>query len=273
MWRQCLKSILNPILPLVRSDGSSGRQPKINAYCQNFGWLFEDIKRKFGEHGITPTDAPEPDADAWICIRTSESRVSPDLTRTIVQVHDLYDYDVAAYHDAALTLFTHPSQLWYWHKRGFSGRSTVLPIGARSGIPSAKEMPARPTIGFFCGETPKMEKQSPLFREIVQAARTDVDFDVLMIGRNLEHIQDLGTWYDRAAGPDDYSAVDALFTASVSPAIPLSVYEACSIGLPIISTPRWWPAANWPNIYMGLRVPADRDQHFQAIVITHSRPS
>lgn len=226
-------------------------QRQISVYCADYGWLFEDLKRKFGTSGgVTPANEPDPNAGAWICIRTAEAQASPDLTRTIVQVHDLYDYDVLAYSDAALVLFTHPCQLWHWRKRGFAGRGMVLPIGARSGIPIAREMPACPTIGFFCGETPKMEKQSLLFREVVQAARADVDFDVLMIGRNLEHIRDLGTWYDRAAEPDDYRAVDVLFTASVSPAIPLSVYEACSIGVPVISTPRWFPIPNWPNIYM-----------------------
>lgn len=226
----------------------------INVYAENLGWLFEDLKAHFRKLGAVVSEEPILGADAWICIRTSEFRKSPDLSRTIVQVHDIYDYDVDELARASLVLFTHPFQLHLWKQKGFVGRHRILPIGARSSVLFAEEPPTRPTLGFFCGETPRMEKQSHIFRQVVKSAKETLDFDVLMIGRNLGHVAGLGALEDRAASVDDYRRIDALFTASVSPAVPLSVYEACSIGLPVISTPRWFPCADWPSVRMATTV-------------------
>lgn len=224
---------------------------KINAYASNLGWLFEDIKYHFNSLGIFISDKPCANYDGYICIRTDEIGYTPDLARTIVQVHDLYDHDVDILSRAALVIFTHPIQSWMMKRKGFSGRSLVLPIGSRLNIIAPTSMPRRPTIGFFCRETPLMEKKSDLFHEVVTTVRKATDVDVLMIGDNLEHIQHLGVYLRRAATPDDYQNIDLLFASSVSPAIPLSVYEACSVGIPIVTTPRWFPGTGWTNISFG----------------------
>ncbi len=213
----------------------------INSYCTNLGWLFEDLQGCFRKLGLLTTEAPLEEADCWLCIRTGEAYKAPDISRTIVQVHDMYDYDVTYFQKAALVIFTHPLQFWLWKKRGFSGNHKIIPIGARSDITKPLVQCQRPTLGFFCGETPSMEKQSLLFKEVVTTVRKEIDIDVLMIGRNLDHIADLGTYIEKAADVSDYQQIDALFTSSISPAVPLSVYEACSIGIPVISTPRWFP--------------------------------
>ena len=134
-------------------------------------------------------------------------------------------------------------------KNGFLGNFKIQPIGSRKNIPIPTSLPLKPTVGFFCGETPTFEKRSLFFQETIIFLKKIIDVDVLMIGRNLDHISELGTYESRAAQPDDYSRIDCLFTSSISKAVPLSVYEACSIGKPIVSTPRQFPVDDWPNIF------------------------
>ena len=60
-------------------------------------WLFGDLKLGFPKHQlpglrVIATETPVPDADAWIYIRTSEAASSPDLERTVVCIHDLYQH-------------------------------------------------------------------------------------------------------------------------------------------------------------------------------------
>lgn len=142
-------------------------------------------------------------------------------------------------------------QEWLWKRSGFNGHSVTIPIGARKNIQPSLNIPERPTVGFFCGENKFRWKGSDVFKKVITSARQQLDFDVLMIGRGLEHIADLGSYELRAAGPEDYSRIDVLFTASISPGVPLSVYEACACGKTVVTTPRWFPPGRWPMVKTG----------------------
>lgn len=223
----------------------------INVYARDLGWLFEDLKRAFAANGAVASETPDDDASCWICVRTSEAALSPNISRTIVQVHDMNAYDMALMNQAGLVLFTHPLQAFLWRQRGFLGRYAVVPIGSRHGIVRAEELPPVPTVGYFTGETGSNSKRTDMFAEAVALARETLSFDVLMIGRWLDSFAHLGAWHDRAAGTADYQLIDVLVTCSPSPGVPLSVFEAASIGIPIVTTPRWFPVTMWPNVFVG----------------------
>jgi len=223
----------------------------INCFCENKGWLFEDLKKYFFNQGITTSEKPKENFDAYICIRTNEILNLEIINKSIVQVHSMYDYDINFFKNALGIVFTHPMQYWLWKNKGFDGNFKIIPIGGRTEIKPVDVIPIRPTVGFFCGETPTFEKQSFLFKEIILESKKHIDFDVLMIGRNLDHISDLGLYENKSADINDYSRIDVLVSTSISPGIPISVYEACAAGKPVVTTPRWFPETNWPNIRIG----------------------
>lgn len=204
---------------------------KINVYCRNLGWLFEDLKQNIAKHGAIASETPLPDMDAYICIRTKESALSPKSEKTVVQVHDMMNYVLTRFGMAAMV---HPAQ------RVLADNKIMIPIGSRD-IPFLPA-PERPTLGFFCREVGKNRvKGSDLFAEAVTIARKHMNFDVLMIGANLEHISKIGKYEKRAATPDDYARISAYCTTSKSPMIPLSAYEALTAGRRVVTTPREWP--------------------------------
>lgn len=149
-------------------------------------------------------------------------------------------HDIDLFNRTAGVVFTHPMQSWLWRRDGFKGRSTIRPIGSRRDVIVRSNQPDKPTVGFFCGENLQRWKGSDLFERVIHRLRTLCEFDVLMIGRNLDHISYLGNMEDRAAGINDYQRIDSLFCASISPGIPLSVYEALAAAVPVVSTRRWF---------------------------------
>jgi glycosyltransferase involved in cell wall biosynthesis len=213
---------------------------KINSYLIKEGQLFLDFQNWFSLFGVTISTEPILDADYWICLRPIEAEKSPDITRTIIQVHDCYDHDVEICSKAKCVIFTHPIQYYLWIKRGFTGNFKIIPIGSRKNVSPIDILPEKPTLGFFTRETKLLEKRTPLFKKLVLEAKKEYDFNVLLVGHSLKNIADIGIYEKRAALIQDYSRIDALFTSSISPAIPLSIYEALAAGKPVISTPRWF---------------------------------
>ena len=202
----------------------------INVFCENKGWLFEDLKSEIAKFGAVSSEYPLKDAKAWICIRSSEAYKIPDKSRALVQVHDVKNKTPEGY---GLYSFVHDCQRRQSGLNGF-----VQPIGSRD-IPY-DDLPDKPTIGFFCREYGNL-KRSRMFYDAVKLAKKECKFKVLMVGERLDHIMNCGQYIKRGAEPDDYSKIDALVTCSVSPMIPISVYEALSAGRVVISTPREWP--------------------------------
>lgn len=237
--------------------------PRINAYCTSRGWLFDDLKRQFAEHGALISNAPLPlsEADAWICIRTREVSKSPCAARTLVQIHDMTRWEVTTELAACLSL-VHPTQRENF--TDFKGRTVVRPIGSRP-IPESV-LPSIPTIGFFCRETIRRGreiKNTSVFAGAIERARqlTSQPFEVLMVGYGLGSIERLGRWERRAAAPSDYARISAFVTLNKSEMVALSAYEACAAGRAVITTPRGWPhpdaptatettqPVHWPMVY------------------------
>ena len=204
--------------------------PKINVFCKDNGWLFDDLKREIASFGAIASKKPLKNADAWICVRESEAHLVPDKRRCLLQVHDVKGKTPS---DFGQYSFVHNYQ-----KRLLGYNGLVLPIGSRE-IPSSP-LPKKPTIGFFCKEYGNL-KRSDMFADAVMIASYKYDFEVLIIGDNLSHIEKIGKYEIRGANPADYSRITALVTCSVSPIIPLSAYEALAAGRAVISTPREWP--------------------------------
>ncbi|MDO9452303.1 MAG: glycosyltransferase family 4 protein [Stagnimonas sp.] len=222
----------------------------LNSYCKDKGWLFSDMQSCFAARGVCTTEVPILNADFWLCVRSSELQLSPNIRRTVVQVHSMEPHDVSLFNAAKGVIFTHPMQLLLWQKAGFKGHYTIRPIGARKGIISCNEIPAAMTLGFFCGENRKKWKGSNKFMKVVEVVRQSKPLECLMIGRGLSHVAHLGVYEQRAAGVNDYARIDALFCASISPGVPLSVYEACAAGVPVITTPRWFPPGRWRGVHL-----------------------
>lgn len=236
-------------------SGKGSRFARVNVFCERRGWLFDDLWEFYRRAGAHCTREPDPDADLWLCIRSGEIARIPDLSRAVIQIHSMAPHNLPEMAGAAALIFTHPMQFVAYRAKGFSGRQLTLPIGTREAVVPTGQLPPRPTLGFFCGEPapPRSGQQvfvkgSDLLERVVRAARRSLDFDLLLMGRHLDHVAHLGTYRRDAAGPADYARVDALFCASMSPGIPLSVYEACAAGLPVVTTPRWFPDGPWPTI-------------------------
>lgn len=219
--------------------------PKINVYCKDLGWLFEDLKRNIARHGAIASTKPLPGMDAYICIRDTEANLSPDPKRTVVQIHHIKPVDHVGY---GMLSFVHPFPHRQYVKK-YSGQQTSVDcIGSRS-VPDVP-FPRIPTLGYFCREYKGELKRSNLFAEAVKIARKKFSFNVLIIGQNLEHISGIGKYEVRPSIPADYARITAFCTTSVSPMIPLSAYEAMAAGRPLVTTPRemTWPAK---NIFVG----------------------
>lgn len=204
---------------------------KINVYCKSKGWLFDDLKKQIAKLGAISSNTPIDDADAYICIRTNEAMLSPKPEKTVVQVHDMKKHKLFGY---GIVSLVHESQSVFTDAEKF-----IQPIGSR-GIPDF-ELPERPTIGFFARALNHENKGKDIFERSILEAKKHCDFDVLMIGNNLNDIEYLGEYEARAAGIMDYSRVSALFTASQTPMIPISIYEGISCGRAIVTTPRVFP--------------------------------
>lgn len=219
---------------------------KINVFCRNRGWLFEDLKALIASKGAVASDLPLPDADAWICIRDTEAVTVPDPKRTLVQCHHVNAFPRVGY---GIISFCHPFQQEKFKREHGEHPNFMLPIGARA-VPR-NSFAGKPTLGYFCREVGKDRvKGSDLFATAVKMAREQKDFDLLMIGENLEHIANLGKYERRAAVPSDYGRISAFCTTSTSPAVPLSCYEALAAGVPVASTVRQFPHL-FGGVYFG----------------------
>lgn len=204
--------------------------PKINVFSRDNGWLFDDLKREISLCGAIPSEKPIDNADAWICIRSSEYELVPDKKRCLIQIHDVKNNVPSGFGQYS---YVHEYQQRISEQKGF-----VLPIGSRE--IQYEDLPKIPTIGFFCKEYGNL-KRSNMFFEAVMLAKTECKFKVLMIGDALDKIKRCGTYIRRGALPSDYGRIDALVSCSVSPMVPLSCYEALAAGRQVISTPREWP--------------------------------
>jgi glycosyltransferase involved in cell wall biosynthesis len=240
---------------------------RINVFAEDYGWLFEDLKRHFVAAGrpglrVFASCQPESCADGWVALRTAESHSSPDPARTVACIHDLFD-DPGLYRPNGARRGARSSGgLWLCHPdiRSLLARDAVAlggrpvierPIGALGLFEPRRSLSPRFTIGWIGRNDPI--KRLPMFvAAIACAAAKQAPFDVMLVGEDLDPVAaeiralDLAVeHHDRRivpieACPQLYQRMDALVITSASEGQPLVLFEALACGVPVISAPVGW---------------------------------
>lgn len=230
-------------------------------------WLFGDLRERFGATQVPgirvlASEDPVSDAHGWIFIRTGEAGSSPNLSRTVVCLHDLYSHDGmyspqgqrGAVHRAGALVLCHPHQREILADAGVPLDGKLLlerPLGALQAFTVRERRPEPFTVGWvgrdhwrkrpeFLVET--MER----FRDLCPTVR------VVLIGKELDslhaRISAAGiecVLHDRrntsiAEYPRLYQELECLLITSCTEAGPLPLFEALATGVPVVSTPVGW---------------------------------
>lgn len=236
----------------------------INAYCRDKGWLFEDFKHHFESYWlrdgqVIATETPDPFADAWVSIRSSEIELSPDLSRTVAQIHCQQPHLIGdpwvceALSKVGALSFTHYEQPKILRQMGvqLDGKPVLLrPVGALEAFELRDQLPGTFTVGWSGRNTGA--KGLDLFVDAVVLASEEVGLKVRLIGEQLEDVEsrlvDRGIrteLYRRALYPIEkypelYAGLDVLLITSESEAGPLPLFEALACGVPVISSSVGW---------------------------------
>lgn len=250
----------------------------INPYASTLAsgpWLFDDLKRHFRnprfDHwgvrdgvdepfyslSVSPTEAPDPDADAWICIRAWEVHLTPDPARTIVQIHcnepRLWG-ELGKIDRCAAIVYTHPCQIGLMPAAGVSidKPSLIRPIGALRAFTLRDEMHELPSFGWI-GRDTGSNKRTDLFRDAIARCAGQFDLRAVCIGSQLDGLVSelCGTTAARVdhhhrlvtpigAYPALYRTLDAIVITSVDEAGPMPLFEALATGVPVVTTDCGW---------------------------------
>lgn len=231
-------------------------------------WLFGDLRRGFRQTHIqnvevVTSETPVENADSWIFIRTAEAADSPDLSRTVVCLHDLYDHD-GIYGpgqprrqalQARGVVLCHPQQRQILQDAGIDlSRSLVMerPLGALRAFTVRNNYVNGPfRIGWVGREHPR--KRTAWLAEALQCfCSGQSDVVAVLIGKELDVLAERlrldGTsceYFDRAGisigdYPALYQGLDCVVVTSSTEAGPLPLFEALATGLPVVSTPVGW---------------------------------
>jgi len=241
----------------------------VNVYAEDLGWLLEDLKRHFAAldgpaRRVLASERPLKGADAWVALRTQEAGASPDLARTLVCVHDLFDGGLyapggprATVRGAGGLALSHPGQRRILDASGISCDGRVLverPLGALSIFQLREPRSHRSgpfSIGWVGRNHPR--KRLPWFVESVLAlAPPREELRAVLLGEGLEgaagslraagvecslHPRDT---HPVAEYPRVYQGLDALVITGETEAGPLPLFEALASGVPVVSTPVGW---------------------------------
>lgn len=183
-------------------------KPVINVVAANKGWLFEVWKQRFRtsprpDVEVVASDRPLRSADAWIYVRAREAETSPDLSRTVIQLHDCFD-DGAYATDGerrcvrrcgALSL-THPSQRELLIAAGVdmdSRKHVIRPVGftpapdPTRGTSVSKTTVAAPRVAWVGRPAVHRGKDASRLDFFIAAAQLlDRNVHVALVGERLE---------------------------------------------------------------------------------------
>ncbi len=265
-----------PAAPAVRDRGVvpllRAAFPVINVVAEDRGWLFECWKQALVAAGhpscqVVATQRPMPNAQAWIFIRAKEAAASPDFTRTVVQLHDLFDGgrylgggERAAVSRCAAVSLTHQQQDTLLRAGGvdLARRRWILQPVGWSGAPGATvarddSLPRIAWVG-----RPALHGGVDLsgLDAFVESARVlRGHARVVLVGERLERaMQRL-----RAAGVESHAhnfkqfpmqrasewlgAFDAVAISSAADSGPWPLFDALQAGVPVVAPRIGWAVA------------------------------
>ncbi|HEX7028074.1 MAG TPA: glycosyltransferase [Gammaproteobacteria bacterium] len=278
----------------VVSLGAAGMEKRtvgktvINIVARNRGWLFEDLKLHFARLRmpgirIVPSDRPLRQADAWIFLRANEISESPDLSRTLVQIHDQFDDNYGpggfryAIRDCAAISFTHPAQEKVVIASGIDlkdKRILIKPLGAGGDFRLRQNLSKEFTVAWVGRPVTykgREFKRLAWFCEALGKLNDPHDLKVILLGDRLgETAREIGRMgiacdhfprkkHDYSRYPDFYGKMDCLVITSEFAAGPNCLFEALASGVPVIATPCGWVESLVRDGQNGYRVgsPAD----------------
>lgn len=239
----------------------------VNVCAEGDDWLFGDIKRRFAATRapglrVTVSDWPERSADAWVFIRTGEAARSPDLSRTVVCLHDLYEHDGhyfpggerAAVRSAGALALCHPEQRRILRDAGITLEGVPLlerPLGALEVFQPRTVLQEVFHFGWV-GRAHWRKRPEWLPEIAAHLVAERFPFRVILVGKDLDglaaNVSALGiecALYGRAKHPIEtypqlYGKMDCLLITSITEAGPQTLFEALATGVPIAATPVGW---------------------------------
>ncbi|HKP02672.1 MAG TPA: glycosyltransferase family 4 protein [Chthoniobacterales bacterium] len=239
----------------------------VNVCAEGEEWLFGDIKKRFAATRVpglrvTVSDRPERGADAWVFIRTREAVRSPDLSRSVVCLHDLFEQDGhylpggdrAAVRSAGALALCHPEQRRILRDAGITLEGVPVlerPLGALEIFQPRTVLQERFHLGWVGRD--HWRKRPEWVPEIADRLVAEgLFFRVVLVGKNLDSLAaemaGLGiecALYERADYPIEtypqlYAKMDCLLITSITEAGPLPLFEALATGVPVVTTPVGW---------------------------------
>lgn len=266
-------------------------------FTEGGDWVFEDLKRHFARAGfggvevLTSTE-PLTDADVWVSISPSQAISSPDLKRTVVCIHDVYEHagiytpqgDRNAVRRAGALVFAHPLQRRILKEAGISLEGVLVhegPLGALSIFTVRGEETPRFSAGWVGRHDTMGRKRCDWFVEALTGLDPERERPrAVLVGRDLGgHAGRLRAGgvtclhYPReshpiAEYPRLYRQMDCLVITSSTEAGPLPLFEALATGLPVVSTPVGWAphfAAKHPRYVRLAESPAEIAEHLRRL--------
>ena len=230
-------------------------------------WLFGDLRERLQRTNVSgvrviASEEPVRDADGWVFIRTGELALSPDLSRTVVCIHDLYSHDEmyapggsrGCIRQAGGVVLCHPQQRVILNDAGISlaGKLTLeRPMGALEIFTVRQQRPEVFTIGWV-GRGHWRKRPEFVLETLNHFQEVCPGFRIMLIGKDLETLDEQlcaagidCALHDRSVTsigdyPQLYQNLDCLLITSCTEAGPLPLFEALASGLPVVSTPVGW---------------------------------
>jgi glycosyltransferase involved in cell wall biosynthesis len=239
----------------------------INVVAENRGWLFEAWKQRLAAapcpgFRVLASARPLRHADAWIFVRAREAAATPDFSRTVVQLHDLYDGGLYARGGqrgcvprcAGLSL-THPAQRELLAASGVDlgqRRWLLQPVGW-AGDPGPRAVGEAPTVAWIGRPARPGGEDVTRLDWFVEAARSlGGDVRVVLVGERLEaaaaELRRAGVACT-AAGlrhlPPDRAAgwigrFDCVAITGAADTGPWPLFDALHAGVPVVAAPVGW---------------------------------